>query len=74
MQNAPMTPNEKYVRDKLIPIDRGQGWLIYMLCRSLQGTLAGRFNVRDGSSSLECGASAAIFKTFFDRLAWNSNA
>ena len=26
----------KYVRDKLIPIGRGQVWLIYMLCRGLQ--------------------------------------
>lgn len=25
----------KYVRDRLIPIGRGQDWLIYMLCRSL---------------------------------------
>jgi hypothetical protein len=28
--------DEKHVRDKPIPIDRDQGWLIHMLCRGLQ--------------------------------------
>ena len=34
--------DETYVRDKLIPIDRGQGWLIYMLCPRPPGPKSGR--------------------------------
>jgi predicted O-methyltransferase YrrM len=47
----------KYVRDKLIPIDRGQGWLIYMLCRSLQARRAVEFGTSYGVSTLYLAAA-----------------
>jgi predicted O-methyltransferase YrrM len=41
----------KYVRDKLIPIGRGQGWLIYMLCRSLHAQRVVEFGTSYGVST-----------------------
>lgn len=49
--------NEDYVRDKLIPIDRGQGWLIYMLCRSLQARRVVEFGTSYGVSTLYLAAA-----------------
>jgi predicted O-methyltransferase YrrM len=46
-----------YVRDKLISIDRGQGWLIYMLCRSLRATRAVEFGTSFGVSTLYLAAA-----------------
>lgn len=46
-----------YVRDKLICIDRGQGWLIYMLCRSLQASRAVEFGTSFGVSTLYLAAA-----------------
>jgi predicted O-methyltransferase YrrM len=47
----------KYVRDKLIPIDRGQGWLIYMLCRALQARRVVEFGTSYGVSTLYLAAA-----------------
>ena len=47
----------KYVRDKLIPIGRGQGWLIYMLCRSLQARRVVEFGTSYGVSTLYLAAA-----------------
>ncbi len=41
-----------YYRDKLIPIDRRQGWLIYLLCRSLKARRAVEFGTSFGVSTL----------------------
>jgi predicted O-methyltransferase YrrM len=49
--------DEKYVRDKLIPIDRGQGWLIYMLCRGLQARRVVEFGTSYGVSTLHLAAA-----------------
>ena len=49
--------DEKYVRDKLIPIGRGQGWLIYMLCRSLQARRVVEFGTSYGVSTLYLAAA-----------------
>ncbi len=49
--------DETYVRDKLIPIDRGQGWLIYMLCRSLQARRVVEFGTSYGVSTLYLAAA-----------------
>ncbi len=46
-----------YVRDKLICIDRGQGWLIYMLCRGLRATRAVEFGTSFGVSTLYLAAA-----------------
>jgi predicted O-methyltransferase YrrM len=46
-----------YVRDKLICIDRGQGWLIYMLCRSLRASRAVEFGTSFGVSTLYLAAA-----------------
>ena len=48
---------EKYVRDKLIPIDQGQGWLIYMLCRGLQAWRVVEFGTSYGVSTLYLAAA-----------------
>ena len=48
---------EGYVRDKLISIDPGQGWLIYMLCRSLQARRAVEFGTSFGVSALYLAAA-----------------
>lgn len=47
----------KYVRDKLIPIGRGQGWLIYMLCRGLQARRVVEFGTSYGVSTLYLAAA-----------------
>jgi predicted O-methyltransferase YrrM len=47
----------KYVRDKLIPIGRSQGWLIYMLCRSLQARRVVEFGTSYGVSTLYLAAA-----------------
>lgn len=47
----------KYVRDKLIPIGRAQGWLIYMLCRSLQARRVVEFGTSYGVSTLYLAAA-----------------
>lgn len=44
-------------RDKLIPIDREQGWLIYLLCRSLRATRAVEFGTSFGVSTLYLAAA-----------------
>lgn len=49
--------NEKYVRDKLIPIGRDQGCLIYMLCRSLQAQRVVEFGTSYGVSTLYLAAA-----------------
>jgi len=49
--------SERYVRNKLIPIDRGQGWLIYMLCRSLQARRVVEFGTSYGVSTLYLAAA-----------------
>jgi predicted O-methyltransferase YrrM len=49
--------HEAYVRDKLICLDRGQGWLIYMLCRSLQARRAVEFGTSFGVSTLYLAAA-----------------
>jgi predicted O-methyltransferase YrrM len=49
--------NERYVRDKLIPIDRGQGWLIYTLCRGLQARRVVEFGTSYGVSTLYLAAA-----------------
>jgi predicted O-methyltransferase YrrM len=49
--------DEKYVRDKLIPIDRGQGWLIYMLCRSRRARRVVEFGTSYGVSTLYLAAA-----------------
>ncbi len=49
--------DEKYVHDKLIPIDRGQGWLIYMLCRGLQARRVVEFGTSYGVSTLYLAAA-----------------
>lgn len=49
--------DEDYVRDKLIPIGRGQGWLIYMLCRSLRARRAVEFGTSFGVSTLYLAAA-----------------
>lgn len=41
-----------YYRDKLIPIDRKQGWLIYLLCRSLNARRTVEFGTSFGVSTL----------------------
>jgi predicted O-methyltransferase YrrM len=41
-----------YYRDKLIPIDRRQGGLIYLLCRSLRATRVVEFGTSFGVSTL----------------------
>ncbi len=46
-----------YVRDKLICIDRGQGWLIYMLCRGLRAARAVEFGTSFGVSTLYLAAA-----------------
>lgn len=48
----------EYVRDKLIPIGRAQGWLIYMLCRSLQAQRVVEFGTSYGVSTLSCCGAA----------------
>jgi predicted O-methyltransferase YrrM len=47
----------RFVRDKLIPIDRGQGWLIYMLCRGLQARRVVEFGTSYGVSTLYLAAA-----------------
>lgn len=47
----------KYVRDKLIPIGRGQGWLIYLVCRGLQARRAVEFGTSYGVSTLYLAAA-----------------
>lgn len=47
----------EYVRGKLIPIGRGQGWLIYMLCRSLQARRVVEFGTSFGVSTLYLAAA-----------------
>jgi predicted O-methyltransferase YrrM len=47
----------RYVRDKLIPIDPGQGWLIYKLCRSLQARRVVEFGTSYGVSTLYLAAA-----------------
>jgi predicted O-methyltransferase YrrM len=47
----------RYVRDKLIPIDRSQGWLIYMLCRGLQARRVVEFGTSYGVSTLYLAAA-----------------
>jgi len=49
--------DERYVRDKLIPIDRGQGWMIYMLCRGLQARRVVEFGTSYGVSTLYLAAA-----------------
>jgi predicted O-methyltransferase YrrM len=49
--------NEKYVRDKLIPIGRAQGQFIYLLCRSLQARKAVEFGTSYGVSTLYLAAA-----------------
>jgi predicted O-methyltransferase YrrM len=49
--------DEKYVHDKLIPIGRGQGWLIYMLCRALQARRVVEFGTSYGVSTLYLAAA-----------------
>ncbi len=44
-------------RDKLIPIDPGQGWLIYLLCRSLRARRAVEFGTSFGVSTLYLAAA-----------------
>jgi predicted O-methyltransferase YrrM len=46
-----------YFRDKLLPIDPGQGWLIYMLCRSLAARRAVEFGTSYGVSTLYLAAA-----------------
>jgi len=46
-----------YVRDKLICIDRGQGWLTYMLCRGLGALRAVEFGTSFGVSTLYLAAA-----------------
>jgi predicted O-methyltransferase YrrM len=46
-----------YVRDKLIPIGRDQGRLIYMLCRSLQARRVVEFGTSFGVSTLYLAAA-----------------
>lgn len=46
-----------YVRDKLLCIDRGQGWLIYVLCRSLRAARAVEFGTSFGVSTLYLAAA-----------------
>lgn len=41
-----------YYRDKLIPIDRKQGWLIYLMCRSLGARRTVEFGTSFGVSTL----------------------
>lgn len=41
-----------YYRDKLIPVDRKQGWLIYLLCRSLKASRAVEYGTSFGVSTL----------------------
>ena len=52
----------KYVRDKLISIDRGQGRLIYMLCRSLQARRVVEFGTSYGVSTLYLAARRCATK------------
>jgi len=47
----------KYYRDKLISIDPGQGWLIYMLCRGLEARRAVEFGTSYGVSTLYLAAA-----------------
>ena len=47
----------RFVHDKLIPIDRGQGWLIYMLCRGLQARRVVEFGTSYGVSTLYLAAA-----------------
>jgi predicted O-methyltransferase YrrM len=49
--------HEAYVRDKLISLDRGQGWLIYMICRSLRARRAVEFGTSFGVSTLYLAAA-----------------
>jgi predicted O-methyltransferase YrrM len=49
--------HEAYVRDKLICLDRGQGWLIYMLCRGLEARRAVEFGTSFGVSTLYLAAA-----------------
>lgn len=49
--------DEKYVHDKLILIARGQGWLIYMLCRGLQARRVVEFGTSYGVSTLYLAAA-----------------
>lgn len=46
-----------YHRDKLIPIDPEQGWLIYLLCRSLGARRAVEFGTSFGVSTLYMAAA-----------------
>lgn len=46
-----------YVRNKLICIDRGQGWLIYTLCRALRAARAVEFGTSFGVSTLYLAAA-----------------
>ena len=55
--NGSNDANEKYVRDKLIPIGRGQGWLIYMLCRSIAARRVVEFGTSYGVSTLYLAAA-----------------
>ncbi len=47
----------EYYRDKLISIDRAQGWLIYTLCRSLQARRVVEFGTSYGVSTLYLAAA-----------------
>ena len=49
--------NARYVRDKLIPIGRGQGQLIYVLCRGLQARRVVEFGTSYGVSTLYLAAA-----------------
>lgn len=44
-------------RDKIIPIDKAQGWLIYLLCRSLGATRVAEFGTSHGVSTLYLAAA-----------------
>jgi len=47
----------EYHRDKLLSIDRGQGWLIYMLCRGLQARRVVEFGTSYGVSTIYLAAA-----------------
>jgi predicted O-methyltransferase YrrM len=47
-----MFSDDPYYRDKLIPIDPAQGWLIHLLCRSLEAKRAVEFGTSFGVSTL----------------------
>ncbi|MEI9994189.1 MAG: class I SAM-dependent methyltransferase [Rhizomicrobium sp.] len=54
---GPRPVEAAYYRDKLIPIDRGQGWLIYTLCRAQQARRVVEFGTSYGVSTLYLAAA-----------------